>query len=313
MGTLGLKLQRAGLGLATRLVPRRKYQAKVEAIPHPDEKQAGFDLGPWEYLKVPSSDGRSEHRYHLLASESDDAPTMVLLHGLNLDGRTFLGFRDLADRYRLIAYNWPEVNEGYRGRFDDFVALLDDFVRVMGLETFVLGGVSLGGMVAQHYAARRPERVRALILISTKVPNFRDDDHAQSRAMDDLVRSLDDYQIYWVLEKAERRFLRKLPPEDRERAASIMQPKRIEFYRQASAALRDHDGAAMARRLDLPVLFLLGTQDRLIPVETAADARELIPKIKIDLIPGGGHMMASLRSAEVAGAIRDFLEDSRSP
>ena len=44
----------------------------------------------------------------------------------------------------------------------------------------VICGVSFGGLIALRYAARRPERVRALILVSTPGPRWKPEPHQQA-------------------------------------------------------------------------------------------------------------------------------------
>ena len=48
--------------------------------------------------------------------------------------------------------------------FTGDLARLDDVCRALGPEPVVLVGVSFGGRLAVHFAARHPDRVRALVL-----------------------------------------------------------------------------------------------------------------------------------------------------
>ena len=85
----------------------------------------------------------------------------------------------LADRCRVVTYSLcgesgereiqPELG------FESFVTQLDDILTRAELSTTHLCGVSYGGLIALRYAARRPGRVRSLMLVSTPSPSWRPD------------------------------------------------------------------------------------------------------------------------------------------
>jgi pimeloyl-ACP methyl ester carboxylesterase/DNA-binding CsgD family transcriptional regulator len=78
---------------------------------------------------------------------------------------------DLASRFRLISFDARGQGASSRGlpatvSLDDFLLDLDAVVRQAGIERFVLMGGCHFALEAAHYAARHPERVRALILVN---------------------------------------------------------------------------------------------------------------------------------------------------
>jgi pimeloyl-ACP methyl ester carboxylesterase len=96
----------------------------------------------------------------------------VLAHGFAGSARNFRPqMKALADVATVVAYDArgharseaPPEPEAY-----EFERLIDDFERVAAEagETVVAGGLSLGAITALGFAARRPERVRALFLAS---------------------------------------------------------------------------------------------------------------------------------------------------
>jgi 3-oxoadipate enol-lactonase len=56
--------------------------------------------------------------------------------------------------------------------FECYMRQLDAVVERTGVQRFALCGVSYGGWIALRYAARRPERVSALILVSAPSPGW---------------------------------------------------------------------------------------------------------------------------------------------
>lgn len=101
-----------------------------------------------------------------------DAPALLLLHGFPTSSHMF---RDLipllADRYRLIAPDYPGF--GYSARpttsefdysFDRLADVIERFVDAVGLTRYTLYCQDYGGPIGFRLAARRPERVTALII-----------------------------------------------------------------------------------------------------------------------------------------------------
>ena len=99
-------------------------------------------------------------------------PALLLAHGFLMDGRMFdAQVEALAPEFRVI--RWDARAQG-RTRWDgrpftlydsaaDAVGLMDH----LGLPQAVIGGLSQGGYCALRMALRYPERVRALVLMST--------------------------------------------------------------------------------------------------------------------------------------------------
>lgn len=73
--------------------------------------------------------------------------------------------RALSARCRVISYSL-----GAATTFDDLVAQLDGVLDSKGVTAAAICGVSFGGIVATRYAAARPERTSALIVVSTPSP-----------------------------------------------------------------------------------------------------------------------------------------------
>jgi pimeloyl-ACP methyl ester carboxylesterase len=66
----------------------------------------------------------------------------------------------------------PGAGGSTNGRFDSFVDYLDGVLDAARIERAVICGVSFGGLIALRYAARRPNRTEALILVSTPGPRW---------------------------------------------------------------------------------------------------------------------------------------------
>ena len=148
-------------------------------------------------------------------------PELLLLHGGGLNATDWrevapelaaAGFHVTAPDLRGCGESdWdPEVRYGV----EQIVADVEELVRHLGLQTFVLVGHSLGAIAACVYAARRPEQVRACVMEDggpadhTKPSSLEDptiffDSEAEARAVLEgyLRRGVPD----WVVESRFRR------------------------------------------------------------------------------------------------------------
>jgi pimeloyl-ACP methyl ester carboxylesterase len=73
--------------------------------------------------------------------------------------------------------------------FDAFVGYVDGLLDARQIPTAVICGLSFGGLIALRYAAQRPERVRALILVSTPGPHWKPTPRQQADIDRPLLRS----------------------------------------------------------------------------------------------------------------------------
>jgi pimeloyl-ACP methyl ester carboxylesterase len=101
-----------------------------------------------------------------------DAPTILLLHGFPTSSHMF---RDLiprlADRYHLIAPDYPgfgnsacpSVDE-FSYTFDHLADVLEAFTEAIGRKCYALYLQDFGGPVGFRLATRHPERVTALVI-----------------------------------------------------------------------------------------------------------------------------------------------------
>lgn len=87
----------------------------------------------------------------------------------------------LAGQCRVITSSLPGEpgvqSRSTAGGFDQFVAHIDHLMDEANVSRAVVCGISFGGLVALRYAARRPDRVRALILVSAPGPRWKPGAH----------------------------------------------------------------------------------------------------------------------------------------
>jgi pimeloyl-ACP methyl ester carboxylesterase len=102
---------------------------------------------------------------------SKDAPTLLLLHGFPSAGHMF---RDLiphlADRFHIVAPDLPGFGQSdfvargmFAYTFDHIAEVIDRFTEVIGLKRFAIYVFDYGAPTGFRIAAKRPERITAII------------------------------------------------------------------------------------------------------------------------------------------------------
>ena len=222
--------------------------------------------------------------------------------------------RALARRCRTISYSLPRVED-----FDEFVAQMDAALDNRGIERAAICGVSFGGLIALKYAAARPARTKALILVSTPSPSWAPSP-MQARY---LARP-------WLSAPA---FFAKAPlrawPEI---AAAIDEwPSRMRFcvthaVRVAAAPV---DPAQMAKRIELKpgpdlcadcarvtaaTLVITGEDalDTVVPVASTAEYARLIPGARHETMDHTGHLGLITQPERFARIVGEFINATSS-
>jgi 3-oxoadipate enol-lactonase len=115
-----------------------------------------------------------------------EGPWLTLLHSVGLSTRQ--GWRNqiepLSRHFKVLSFDFRGLGESSRGAeplgVATFVSDLESLLADLGVTKTAVMGVSLGGFVAQAFAAKRPEMVSALVLVSTTNRIFVG--HAERRA-----------------------------------------------------------------------------------------------------------------------------------
>ena len=118
-------------------------------------------------------DGRGTTYIRELPGPSPAAPTMFLLHGwtATADLNWFTSYYPLAQHFRVLAIDHRGHGSGIRSRklfrLADCADVVIAVANILGLESFVPVGYSMGGPIAQLVWKRHPDRVSGLVLCAT--------------------------------------------------------------------------------------------------------------------------------------------------
>ncbi len=272
-----------------------------------------------------------------------DAPVLVLVHGL---GGSHLNWDLLAPHLtahaRVLALDLPGFGlsppSGRPSTVRGNVAVLARFVRDHGDPPVVLVGNSMGGLISVLLAARMPHLVRGLVLVDPALPA-----HNRVLRSPDAAATLAAYALPGVGERLRRALRRRIGaratldatlelcgvdpaslPDDlllrsvalveRQSDVAGMDRAYLSAARSLAWALVRHRAyAAAMASITVPVLLVHGDRDRLVPVEAARALAARHPRWRYVELAGVGHLPQLQVPDELAGHLRGWLADLRTP
>jgi pimeloyl-ACP methyl ester carboxylesterase len=244
--------------------------------------------------------------------EAGHGTPLVLLHGFPLDARIWAKQREaLASKFRVITPDLRGFGKSASGATFSLEDLADDVHALLAeLKALpaILGGLSMGGYVSLAYVKKHPADLRGLILIDTKAEGDTPEGKQAREKMIQLVREEGSSAV------AEQMMPKMLAP-DAEKARpgvarelrQIMEncpPLTIEH---ALSAMRDRpDHSSNLPSIAAPTLIIVGEHDAITPPKVAEAMHSAIPKSKLEVIKGAGHMSPMEQPEQVNRAIASF-------
>jgi pimeloyl-ACP methyl ester carboxylesterase len=182
--------------------------------------------------------------------------------------------------------------------------------RVLGLVEgdFVAVGSSMGGYLAFELWRQAPGRIAGLVLLGTRAPP---DSPEQRLARDDSIRLLGEAgrEPFWE-DLAPKVFAHGVDSEVVARARELVLEQPITALVTTQETIRDRvDSRPTLSTIDVPVLVLVGEEDRLTPPADSEAMVAALPSARLSRVEGTGHLAALERPAEVADLIASFLKE----
>lgn len=248
---------------------------------------------------------------------------LVLIHGALVDHQDWLGgpCEAVGDLGQLVLVDRPGHGESRRRRFESHPAvqahLILEGLAAIGVERFTLVAHSFGALVAMAMAIERPAAVEALTLAAPiAFPEFRPVEHLALGpratpvwgpiASEILRGTLDPAMLR--LQQAMMFAPQAPPPDWLERFAPerILRPGRLIEDGEDSLSLWPlAPGAGVdVRQVAQPVEIIAGDQDKVAdPNRHARRLAASLPRARLSMVPGGGHMIHHLSPAGLRAAV----------
>ncbi|MFF2890782.1 alpha/beta fold hydrolase [Paenibacillus sp. NPDC057967] len=242
---------------------------------------------------------------HVISCGPKDGEPLILLHAMGFSSTVwFPNIEVLAKKHRVYAIDYiGDLNKSaptsIPSNLEECGEWLDDVLRELRLETFLLGGISYGGFLALNYTIYAPNRVRKLFLLSpaaTFVPLH--------QTFINRIIAMAAIPMKWNV----RRFMNWL---SKHKLDEALVNQFHAAFRYGSLSLKVPPGVYSdddLRNLQLPILLLLGDQEVISDAGQAyVRATQLCENIHAEMLPGVGHMMNLENPAEVNKRLERFL------
>lgn len=255
---------------------------------------------------------RAGGKIHYATLGPADAPPLVLLPKL---GGWIADWRAaailLAKRYRVIAVDLPGHGGSamlgpppYVQMPYESTALILAALSELGIDRFAVAGNSLGGIIATTMAARWPERITRLMLVSVSLnsPITRADLAKTDTDRDPTVWSSDWRPLRRTLAQVAR-FGTINPQIEVEQNDSRAQADR--WVRPSERGVALTDTAALLAKVTAPTLLIYADRGYYTKYEEVG--RRIMPGVPIVHVAQSGSFVHQERPAETAAAILDFM------
>lgn len=210
----------------------------------------------------------------------------------------------------------PEEGQG----LDVHAALVERLLDTQGIGRAIVLGVSFGGVVASYFAARRPERVAALILASAPGPDWRPDRRARRymrapRLLAPVFVFGAPTRIGPEILAARRTFSGRVAFVRGQAARVLRAPMRPGLMGARLRLLASVRAADWCGAITAPTLVITGEErlDRVVPVAGTRRYAERIAGASLVELPHTGHIGCVTRAGEFAGLVRTFCQGLEQP
>ena len=249
--------------------------------------------------------------------EGGHGDPLILLHGFGGDKDHFVRVaRLLTSRYHVIIPDLPGFGESSHPSSADLSVKVDYTARAqaervrslaqhLNLKSVHLGGNSMGGQIALAYAAAHPGEVDSLWLLSPA--------GIWSAPQSELAKIVDGHQHNVLLIRNADDFYRAFnfvmtkPPLVPRPLLNVMAQKSIANEKLSEVIFNQVTNDSLEQRvagLKTPTLIVWGNQDRVINPLTAEILYKMMPRSRVIIMDGIGHMPMLENPAQCA---EDYL------
>ncbi|HYW75705.1 MAG TPA: alpha/beta fold hydrolase [Gammaproteobacteria bacterium] len=245
---------------------------------------------------------------------------LVLLHGLQGDSSNFADLVPaLARQHQVLVFDqrgsgWsdkPEQPYSMALYADDTARLMD----ALGIERAHVLGMSMGGMIAQEFALRHPNRLNGLVLGCTSPggPNAAKLESAARERTYETAELSAEERAYRLAEaglsqgflRRNRQVLKQLTEARRQR------PLDVNALQRRMAAIDAHDTFDRLGDIQAPTLVITGRPDSIVSADNSTILAERIPNARLEVLEPAGHLFWLEKPRETLDLVLAFLGERR--
>ena len=247
-------------------------------------------------------------------SNEHKSKSIVFVHGFPYDHNMWQDQVDeLSKNYLCVSYDIRGLGDSpiEDGQFtmESFVDDLEKISDELRLEKPILCGLSMGGYISLRAMERMQNKFSALILCDTK--STADDDEGKLRRAA-AIKQINSGKFYefidsFVLNCFGERFVKETAAEYRKIVDRSKKNNPIGVKGCLLAMAGRTDTTESLSNINLPVLIICGSEDKLSPPDVMKSIADKIPNANFILVEGAGHMTPIENPRTVNKAIKDFL------
>ena len=228
--------------------------------------------------------------------QTGTGPDLLIISGTGSDLRLPRPpLPNLENHFRILRYDHRGLGQSTTGTSEvdmgDFADDVEELLNALDINTVDVIGISFGGMVAQHFAIRHPEKIEKLVLACTSPGGA-------SYASADLLALMElaprERQAAWL-----RMYDIRYSPDSTEKYFVYLIEKLLSrtpemFPNAVSAGLMrqlraraDHDTSTMLEQILHPCLIVGGKYDRISPPENLHYLAKKLPRAALQFFEGG--------------------------
>jgi len=227
----------------------------------------------------------------------DDSPVIIFIHGFPFNKSMWDTQMDaLKDNYRVIAYDVRGHGNSDAGIGAFSIELfVNDLVRLMDklkLYKAILCGLSMGGYIALNAAIKYPERFDALILNDTQciadTPEIKEKRQVAINSIKEKgVEQYADESIKNLF--APESFTQRAHVISKVKEMIVNTPEQT-LCNTLNALAERKETCNQLQAIDIPVLIMVGKEDKITPIAAAQLMHKKIPDSTLKIILHAGHV-----------------------
>ncbi|HEX2154889.1 MAG TPA: 3-oxoadipate enol-lactonase [Acidimicrobiia bacterium] len=245
--------------------------------------------------------------------EGGRGPALVLLHSLGTASAMWSAQATaLEDRYRVLRVDLRGHGESDAPPGPYAIEMLGrdllEVAQAAGLDRFHLGGISLGGQIAQWVAIHHAEHLKSVILSNTAA-RIGSEQGWTDRIAAVRQRGLSGISGMVVSGWFSEGFT---DDEARSRATAMFEQTDPEGYIGCCHALATADLRDAVEEISMPTLIIAGEVDRSTPLSDAEWLHQRIPGSRLEVLEGRAHLPNLEEPEEYSGLLTDWLSHASS-
>jgi 3-oxoadipate enol-lactonase len=244
---------------------------------------------------------------------------IILIHGHPFDHTMWQPQIEAFSKEYLVitpdlrGYGKSSLSNPANAKFEDYATDILKLADHLGIESFHLAGLSMGGQIIMEIYRQAPARVKSLILADTFASL--DTPEAKQARNEGAVKlekeGMSGYADESIYKMIKSDHVAAMP----EVSGHVLKMMKATSPVAAATAMRARSGRIdylndVLPKINVPTLVIVGRQDEFTPVAKAEEMKQKIQNCKLIIIENAGHMPNLEQPEEFNKIVLDFLESN---